>query len=149
VSLTEVCEEVKVRFEAQAQEKGVALRFECPDQELSVWGDRSELDRMLNNLVGNAVKYTLEGEVRFKLEQADGFARILISDTGIGIPEEAFPHLFQEFFRAKNARDLEEAGTGLGLCIVKDLVQRYGGNIAVESVEGQGTTFTLTLRLAQ
>jgi signal transduction histidine kinase len=149
VSLTEVCEEVKARFEAQAQEKGVALRFECPDQELCVWGDRGELDRMLNNLVGNAVKYTLEGEVRFKLEQADGFARILVGDTGIGIPEEAFPHLFQEFFRAKNARDLEEAGTGLGLCIVKDLVQRYGGNIAVESVEGQGTTFTLTLRLAQ
>jgi signal transduction histidine kinase len=149
VSLTDVCEKVKARFEAQAQAKGLALWLECPDKELVVWGDKGELDRMLNNLVSNAVKYTLVGEVRLSLERADGSARLLVSDTGIGIPQDAFPHLFQEFFRAKNARDLEEAGTGLGLCIVKDLVQRYGGNIAVESVAGQGTTCALTLPLAQ
>ena len=74
---------------------------------------------------------------------------IVVSDTGIGIPEDALPNLFQEFFRAKNAKAIEEAGTGLGLSIVKDLVERYGGEIQVESAEGQGTVFTLSLPLAQ
>jgi signal transduction histidine kinase len=150
VSLTDVCKAVRARFETQAQAKGLSLRLEHPGkEELTVWGDKGELDRMLNNLVSNAIKYTPAGEVRLSLERADGSAHLLVSDTGIGIPQDAFPHLFQEFFRAKNARDLEEAGTGLGLCIVKDLVQRYGGKIAVESVEGRGTTFALTLPLAQ
>ena len=72
----------------------------------------------------------------------------MVADTGIGIPDESLPKLFQEFHRAKNAKALEEAGTGLGLAIVKDLVERYGGTIGVESKEGQGTTFTVTLPLA-
>jgi signal transduction histidine kinase len=148
VSLTDLLKEVRTRFEAPAQDKGLALHLECPDETLSVWGDKSELDRMLNNLVGNAVKYTQEGQVRLLLERANGFARIVVADTGIGIPEDALPQLFQEFFRAKNAKELEGAGTGLGLSIVKDLVERYGGEIEVESVEGEGTTFVLTLPLS-
>jgi signal transduction histidine kinase len=104
---------------------------------------------MLNNLVSNAVKYTQEGDVRVLLERTNGTARIVVSDSGIGIPEDALPNLFQEFYRAKNAQQLSESGTGLGLSIVKDLVDRYGGQIDVESVEGQGTTFTVTLPLAE
>jgi signal transduction histidine kinase len=104
---------------------------------------------MVSNVVSNAVKYTRDGEVQLLLEQANGFARIIVSDTGIGIPEDALPNLFQEFFRARNAKDLEAAGTGLGLSIVKDLVDRYGGEIDVGSVEGRGTTVTLTLPLAE
>jgi signal transduction histidine kinase len=149
VSLTDVLKEVHARFEAPAQEKGLALQLECSDETLNVWGDKSELDRMLNNLVSNAVKYTRKGGVRLLLEQANGFARIVVADTGIGIPKDALPYIFQEFFRAKNAKQLEEAGTGLGLSIVKDLVKRYGGEIDVGSVEGVGTTFVLTLPLAE
>jgi signal transduction histidine kinase len=104
---------------------------------------------MLNNLVSNAVKYTQKGEVRLKLVRTNGTAHIVVSDTGIGIPDDALPNLFQEFFRAKNAQELAAAGTGLGLSIVKDLVDRYGGQIEVDSVEGQGTTFTLMLPLAE
>jgi len=149
VSLTGVVEEAGERFDAPAQEKGLRLRLESPEGALNVWGDKSELDRLVNNLVSNAVKYTQEGKVCLRLEQVDGFARLVVSDTGIGIPEDALPNLFQEFFRAPNAKALEESGTGLGLSIVKDLVHRYGGEITVDSVEGRGTIFTVTLPLAQ
>jgi signal transduction histidine kinase len=148
ISLTEVLKEVQTRFEAPAQDKGLALQLECPDEILNVWGDKNELDRMISNLASNAVKYTQVGQVCLRLERADGSARIIVSDTGIGIPEDALPHLFEEFYRAKNAKVLQEAGTGLGLSIIKDLVERYSGQIDVDSTEGQGTTFTLTLPLA-
>jgi signal transduction histidine kinase len=149
VSLTDVLREVKERFETPAHDKGLLLRCECPKSDLPIWGDRSELDRIMNNLVSNAVKYTQEGEVRVLAEQIDGFARVVVSDTGIGIPEDALPQLFQEFYRAPNAKEIKETGTGLGLAIVKDLVERYDGTIEVESSKGEGTTFTLTLPLAE
>jgi signal transduction histidine kinase len=149
VSLADVLAEVQNRYQTKAEEKGLTLSMECSPETLRVWGDRGELDRMLNNLVSNAVKYTQEGEVRLRLERTNGFARIAVSDTGIGIPDDALPSLFQEFFRAKNAKTVEESGTGLGLAIVRDLVKRYGGQIDVESTEGKGTTFTLTLPLAE
>jgi signal transduction histidine kinase len=74
-----------------------------------------------------------------------GSARLTVADTGIGIPHDALPHLFKEFYRASNAKAMEEAGTGLGLPIVKLLVERYGGHIGVASEEGAGTTFTVNL----
>lgn len=148
ISLPSVLREVQERFEASAREKGLTLCLECPSEALEVWGERHELDRVLSNLVSNAIKYTLEGQVCVRLEEAGGSARITVADSGIGIPQEALPQLFQEFFRAKNAKALEETGTGLGLSIVQDLVHRYGGEIDVHSVEGEGSTFTLTLPLA-
>jgi len=149
VPLTEVIREISTLYQSQAHEKGLALRCDCPGDALNVWGDKSELDRIMNNLVNNAVKYTEKGEVCVRVERTDGFARIVVSDTGIGIPRDAIPQLFQEFFRAKNAKELQETGTGLGLSIIKDLVERYDGTIEVDSVEGQGTTFTLLLPLAK
>jgi len=104
---------------------------------------------MFDNLVSNALKYTQEGEVSLLAERRGEMARVIVRDTGIGIPPEALANLFQEFFRARNAKALAESGTGLGLSIVKDLVERYGGEIEVESVEGQGTTFTVSLPLAE
>lgn len=148
VSLNEVLQEVYARYEAPARDKGLSLEIECLDDVLDVWGDKSELDRIMNNLVSNAVKYTRVGNVRVLLERADGLARVVVADTGIGIPKDALPRLFDEFFRAQNAKELEKNGTGLGLAIVKDLVERYGGDIELESVEDEGTTFTVTLPLA-
>jgi signal transduction histidine kinase len=149
VSLTDVLQEVYARYEAAAQDKGLTLRLEHPEEALNVWGDRDELDRIMNNLVSNAVKYTPQGEVRLQAGPVDSFVRVVVSDTGIGIPQEAQEHLFEEFFRARNAKDIESTGTGLGLSIVKDLVERYDGKIEVQSAEGQGTTFTLMLPLAR
>jgi signal transduction histidine kinase len=149
VSLNEVLREVHARYEAPAHDKGLVLQCQCPGEALNVWGDKAELDRIVNNLVSNAVKYTRQGEVRVLAQRADGFVRVVVADTGIGIPQDALPSLFEEFFRAKNAKQLQESGTGLGLSIVKDLVERYDGQIKVDSVEGEGTTFTLTLPLAE
>jgi signal transduction histidine kinase len=148
VSLEKVLESVLERYESPAKEKGIALHYERPQDMLNIWGDRSELDRILNNLVSNAVKYTSQGQVCVAAEKVDHLARVTVSDTGIGIPEDALPQLFNEFFRAPNAKQLQESGTGLGLAIVKDLVERYDGSIDVTSAEGEGTTFTLQLPLA-
>ena len=89
------------------------------------------------NLVSNAVKYTKEGGVTVTLgRDADG-ARLDVADTGIGIPPEALPHLFREFYRAGNAKATEESGTGLGLSIVKLLLERYGGRRSVRAKKGR------------
>ncbi len=149
VPIRDVLTEISRRFETQANAKGLQFLLDCPANNLTVWGDRNELDRIMNNLIGNAVKYTARGEVRVVVKSEGEFARISVADTGIGIPGDALPHLFEEFFRAKNAKASQATGTGLGLAIVKDLIRRYDGTIDVESVEGQGTTFTLRLPVAR
>jgi signal transduction histidine kinase len=142
--VTEVCEPLQV----QAAAKGITLFADPPAAPIEVLADPADLDRIVTNLVGNAVKYTVAGGVTVSLSVDGAFAWIAVADTGIGIPEESLPKLFQEFYRARNAKALDEAGTGLGLTIVRDLVERYGGQVSVQSKEGEGTTFTVTLPLA-
>jgi signal transduction histidine kinase len=151
-------------LQPRAEEKGVALTHHVCYEDLvvrdaeegldrifvepAVWGTEGGLDRIFVNLIGNAVKYTPPGgRVTVSLCQVGEEIQVEVADTGIGIPEEAFPHLFEEFYRAPNAKALDEVGTGLGLTIVKDLVDRYGGRIEVESTVGQGSTFTVTFPL--
>jgi signal transduction histidine kinase len=148
VAVNTIVDEVCDRLQARAVAKGIYLTFEGPSDELEVMADPADVDRLVTNLVGNAVKYTTTGTVRVGLSRDADRAKLVVRDTGIGIPAESLPKLFQEFYRAKNAKALEEAGTGLGLAIVKDLVDRYAGHIGVESREGAGTTFTVTLPLA-
>jgi signal transduction histidine kinase len=140
---------VCARFEAACRAKGLWLRLTCPDEGLSVWSDPAGLDRLFDNLVGNAVKYTRVGGVRVELARAGESAQIVVADTGIGIPSDEQPRLFEEFFRARNAKQVEERGTGLGLTIVRDLVTRCGGRLAIESAENQGTTVTVSMPLAR
>jgi two-component system phosphate regulon sensor histidine kinase PhoR len=83
--------------------------------------------------------------VLVKLWGEDEQIKAEVSDTGIGIPEEALPRIFSEFYRAKNAKALEMEGTGLGLALAKDVVEQHGGQISVESAVGEGTTFYVTL----
>ena len=147
VSLSAMTAEVAARFEARAREKGLRLTIEVSRVPLNVFSEPADLDRILTNLVGNAVKYTPGGSVTVRLSEEAGFGQLQVTDTGIGIAADALPHVFEEFYRAKNAKAVEEAGTGLGLAIVKDLVERYGGRIEVRSTEGQGTTFTVLLPL--
>jgi two-component system phosphate regulon sensor histidine kinase PhoR len=145
VSLSEVLHEVCARYEPLAVEKGLSVAYTGIEDGPVVCGDREELDRIFNNLVSNAVKYTQTGGVEVRTEEVEGWIRIAVTDTGIGIPDDALPQLFQEFFRARNAKATGEAGTGLGLAIVKDLVERYGGRVEVESEEGVGTSFCVLL----
>ena len=142
--VTKVVNQLRSVAEGRSQD----LRVYVPHEALSVQATGDGIERILVNLVGNAVKYTPQGgRIEVTLDRYDRDAVIIVSDTGIGIPEEAIPRLFEEFFRAENAKAIEREGTGLGLSIVKSLVERYGGRIAVISQAGQGSTFTVHLPL--
>jgi signal transduction histidine kinase len=111
-------------------------------------GDRDQLQHLLLNLADNATKYTPEGgTIALGLWQEDGWARLEVSDSGPGIPEEDLPHIFERFFRTPDARQTVRGGSGLGLAIVKTIAQAHGGRIEVFSKVGEGTTFRLWLRL--
>ncbi|MGC8779380.1 MAG: sensor histidine kinase [Anaerolineae bacterium] len=131
-------------WQPRAEEKGVDLVYRACREEIVVLAAEDGLDRIMVNLVGNAVKYTpAGGQVTVGLCQTGDEVFVTVADTGIGIPPEALPNLFQEFYRAPNARAANIAGTGLGLAIVKRLVELYHGTITVESEVGRGTTFTV------
>ncbi len=147
VDLAAVVRDVCGRFAAEARAKGVELRVEA-DAAGTMRGEAREFDRILNNLVSNAIRYTAHGRVTVRVTRDAEAVRLAVADTGIGIPADALPRLFEEFFRARNAKAVEEHGTGLGLAIVKGLVERYHGTIDVESKEGEGTTFVVRLPVA-
>jgi signal transduction histidine kinase len=149
LDLRTVVAEVAERFQTVSNEKGIGLTFASPSDEVPIWFDPADAERLLVNLVSNAVKYTKQGGVTVTLAKEGGHARLDVADTGIGIPPDALPHLFQEFYRAGNAKAVEESGTGLGLSIVKLLVERYGGQISVDSQESRGTTFSVVLPMAE
>lgn len=131
-----------------AEEKRVSLTFRPCREELIVLATEDGLDRIFVNLIGNAIKYTpAGGQVTVSFSRGDDCVAVAVSDTGMGIPAEAMAHLFQEFYRAPNVRAANITGTGLGLVIVKELVQRFHGEIHVESELGKGSTFTVTLPL--
>ncbi|MFN2282834.1 MAG: sensor histidine kinase, partial [Anaerolineae bacterium] len=149
IDLVSVLNKVVERYSIPATEKHIALELQIDnDQSLTVLSTAEELDRVLNNLLSNAIKYTPEnGTVTVNLLCETNEAQIAVSDTGIGIPEEALPNLFEEFYRAPNAKAQAKTGTGLGLVVVKEIVTRYGGRVQVNSILDKGTTFTVTLPL--
>nr|NIV37975.1 hypothetical protein [Anaerolineae bacterium] len=109
-------------------------------------GFEDSLERMVMNLVSNAVKYTPGGgAVAVKAWSEANQINLEVSDTGIGIPEDALSRVFTEFYRARNARSLDVEGTGLGLVLVKDVAEQHGGQIAVRSQVGEGSTFNVIL----
>jgi two-component system sensor histidine kinase VicK len=152
VALDGVVETVIKRFELPAREKGLLLEWRGNPQggDTLVRATVEALDRIFNNLVSNAVKYTPQGgKVYVSLARTARDIVVEVADTGIGIPEEDLPHLFEEFFRAPNARSVEREGTGLGLSIVRATVNHLGGRVSVQSELGAGTRFTVTLPRAE
>lgn len=145
VDARDTVREVVERFLALAESKRIALTLDLPDEPAPVWCDPGDLERIVVNLVSNAVKYTPRGGVAVHVAREGDRVRLEVADSGIGIPPAAMPHLFEEFYRAENAKAVEDAGTGLGLSIVKQLVERLGGQISVSSLEGSGTTFNVDL----
>jgi signal transduction histidine kinase len=130
----------------KAEDKSLALSCSVEESVDKIVGNQFSIEEMFSNLLLNAIKYTPEkGEINLSVKDGDDFVEVVVSDTGIGIPEEEVPRIFNEFYRANNARKVQREGTGLGLSIVKQIVDRHGGEISVESKEGCGTTFRLTL----
>lgn len=146
VCLSAVIRQVVDYLSVEANQKEVALELGLPTEEIEVTATQDGLQKIFTNLIGNAIKYTPQGgEVMVSVKACNGRAEIVVKDNGIGIPQKELPRLFEEFFRASNARRAGIVGTGLGLSIVKQFVDQFGGSIEAGSVEGEGTQFKITL----
>jgi signal transduction histidine kinase len=113
--------------------------------------DRTQIERLISNLLSNAVKYTPRGGsvcVQVQPDDAHGWARLVVLDTGVGIPAENLPHIFDRFYRVRNAETSLVQGLGLGLSFVAWIVEVHGGRIDVASTVGEGTRFTVLLPLS-
>ncbi len=141
VNLNGVFDEIMPAMRDRAREKGVTVVDEIQEDLPEILGDRETIYMIIKNLIDNAVKYTLEGKIQVNAKAKRTKVHIEIADDGIGIPEQAMPQLFGRFFRAKTAVEKGIAGTGLGLNMVKEGVEKHGGKIQAKSVEGKGTTF--------
>lgn len=134
---------------AAAQAKSIQLQCDADDPKAQVRADEEGMRQILDNLVDNAIKYTPEGGTVLVLWGRHGnTVRMEVRDTGIGIPRELQPRVFERFFRVDKARSRELGGTGLGLSIVKHLAQSFGGSVSVESQPGEGSSFTVELPAA-
>ncbi len=141
--LTSACERMKL----QAERAGLSLRVECAQTLPKVRIDLQRMEQVLVNLIHNAVKYTRPGgEVILLAEAGAGEVRFAVRDTGIGIPADDIPRIFERFYRVEKSR--AGSGTGLGLSIARHIVEAHKGKIWAESVEGQGSTFYFTLPAA-
>ncbi|MDO8602273.1 MAG: ATP-binding protein [Candidatus Omnitrophota bacterium] len=132
-------------YEAQLKKRGIEIRNELP-LKLSVNADKDRIDGVLTNLIDNAIKFSKEkGFIKIYASEENGRIKIVIEDSGIGIPEKDIPRIFERFYRVDKARSRELGGTGLGLSIVKHIVELHGGNVGVESTEGFGSKFWFIL----
>lgn len=132
--------------ERKAEDKSITVTSNIEPSVDQIVGNQFSINEMTANLLLNAVKYTPENKtVHIEAKSSGDNIQIDISDTGIGIPADEIGHVFDEFFRASNARETEKDGAGLGLSIVKQIAERHGGQISVKSQQGQGTTFTVIL----
>jgi len=134
-------------FQDYASQEGVGIEFQIEDSLPQLMADEKLIEELFVNLISNAIKYTPKGgQVRVSLvKESNVHVRLEIQDTGIGIPEEDRPRLFTEFFRSKNAKAFTQDGTGLGLVIVKEILDFINGKIQVESEVGKGTRFIVRL----
>jgi len=144
--LSLIAQEVVNDFQGTAMSKNIQLSLIERGEILAVMGHADQLGRALANLVGNALKYTpAGGQVRVALQAVNQMLYLAIMDTGQGIPEKALPHIFEKFYRVKEHRQME--GSGLGLAMVKSIVEAHGGTISVRSQAGKGSAFTVALPL--
>lgn len=132
-------------LQPQAAAKGLRLMVNAPPSLIRTT-DADSLTQILLNLLENAIHYTEQGQVEVSILPAADCARILVSDTGPGIPPEHLPHLFEPFYRVDSSRSQSRGHIGLGLALAHELAQLLGGSLQVTSQPGQGTTFTLTLK---
>ncbi len=146
VGMAELTSRVVADYRDAAERAGVSLEERLSPGVGPIEGDPIGLQQLVANLVGNAIRYTpAGGRVVVRLGRVDDAFRLDVEDTGIGIPKHDLSQIFEEFYRAPNARDYVSEGTGLGLAIVKAVAEQHGGSVSVESEPGKGTRFTVLL----
>jgi signal transduction histidine kinase len=145
VDLAALVRSVVAEVDVRAAANDVRIEVDVPD-DASVAGVAGDLRLIVENLVGNAVRYNRPGGgVSVRIRPVDGAHELVVADTGIGIPQQDLPRIFERFYRVDEARSRETGGTGLGLSIVRHAIERHGGTVKVDSLLGEGTTFTVRL----
>jgi signal transduction histidine kinase len=145
-SFGDVISNVLAGVESKARDKSIVLNSNIESSVDKIFGNRFSIEEAVTNLLLNAIKYTeANGTVKIKAQENGECVLVEVADTGIGIPQTEAAKVFDEFYRARNARKVEKDGTGLGLSIVKQIIERHHGKIWVESQEGIGTKFSFTL----
>jgi signal transduction histidine kinase len=145
ISVNEVVKQAMEGLDNLARQKGIALKVELPQSSPKVYASNRRLQQVVTNLTSNAINYTREGTVLVRVTDGDDDVRVEVIDTGIGIPPDDLPRLFEDFFRGSN---VGAKGTGLGLSISKRIIEAHGGKIWAESPcpeTGKGSRFTFTL----
>ncbi|MGW0287794.1 SpoIIE family protein phosphatase [Streptomyces sp. NPDC003236] len=143
--LAAVTAELASVFRSAMERARLAFDVDCPPLREPVYVDRGLWEKVVLNLLSNALKFTFHGTVRVAVRETGGHAVVTVADTGTGVPEEEMPRLFERFHRIGNARSRSNEGSGIGLALVQELVGLHGGTIGAESTEGEGTTFTIRL----
>lgn len=146
VDVTAITEMLVDQYENIANEKGITIIYDKPAQPVMLLADAGRVQEIMTNLIDNAVKYSVNGTVTIHHEEKGKLSAIKIRDTGIGMTSEERSRLFQRFYRVKNDQTKEISGTGLGLWIIKQYIEKMGGSIEVDSLPGVGTEFTVWLQ---
>ncbi|HHW98294.1 MAG TPA: HAMP domain-containing protein [Firmicutes bacterium] len=150
VNLVEILQDVVERDGPQAAEKQIELKLVIGVKAAIMQGDEYRLSQALDNLIGNAIKYTPPGgSIRINLQYEKNGFQIAVRDTGVGIEPEHIERIFERFYRTDKARSRQHGGTGLGLSIVKHIVESHGGQVWVESKVGEGSVFYVHLPVEQ
>jgi signal transduction histidine kinase len=147
VDVAQLTAELAATFRAAVESAGLRLVVDCPPLEELAYVDRDMWEKIVLNLLSNALKFTFEGEIGVAVVRDGDHVRLTVSDTGTGIPAEQLPHIFERFRRIEGARSRTHEGSGIGLSLVQELVRLHGGRLVVESAVDAGTTFIITIPL--
>ena len=148
--LAELTGQLVAMFRPAAERAGLELRVHCPPLPEPVWADRDMWEQVVLNLLSNAVKFTFDGSITVAIDRVDGlegkgWARLRVTDTGIGVPEAELPRLFERFHQIAGARGRSGEGSGIGLALAMELVELHGGTLAAGPAQRRGTEFTVLL----
>ena len=149
VDIAAVIQEEGRRYSDIARSLGIETRVSPPDRLPKIAAQEDKMRQVVRNLLDNALKFTQEnGRIDISASMDNGrLVEVRVSDNGIGIPPESIPHIFEHFYKVERSR--RNAGSGLGLAIVKNIVQAFGGQVQVESKEGEGSTLSFTIPTAE
>ena len=136
-------------FRSAVDRAGLAFTIDCQPLDEPVYVDRDMWEKIVLNLISNALKFTLRGHIEVILRRAGAYSELVVSDTGTGIAAEHIPHLFRRFYRIPDAHGRSEEGSGLGLALVDEFVRIHGGSVNVTSEPGTGTSFTIRLLMGE
>jgi signal transduction histidine kinase/two-component SAPR family response regulator len=144
-NLSSLTAELASNFRSACERAGIELVVDCPSLDELVYVDPDMWEKVVLNLVSNAFKFTLSGRIEVKLRTSGTQVQLTVRDTGVGIPAEELPKVFERFHRVEISRGRTQEGSGIGLALVRELVKLHGGTVSVESAPGRGSLFTVSL----